>query len=108
MDLQRLQQEVHEWHKANFGTPPAEYPLLIAVEELGELAHAHMKGVQKIRTDQDHQRKSADAIGDIVIALAAYCSLRGFSFEQCVRSAWSEVQKRDWKRDPINGTGGQQ
>lgn len=41
--LRKLQEEQKPWVKHNFGDRPSWMPLLGAVEELGELAHAHLK-----------------------------------------------------------------
>lgn len=80
--LRRLQEEQKPWVDHNFGEHPAWMPLLGAVEEIGELAHAHLKEAQHIRTSENHIDNAKDAIADIVIYLADYCSVRGFDFEQ--------------------------
>lgn len=73
-----LQFEVIGWASRNFPDSEHWQPLLGAVEELGELAHSHLKESQGIRkTSEEHQIKAKDAIGDIIIYLAHYCSLRG-------------------------------
>jgi NTP pyrophosphatase (non-canonical NTP hydrolase) len=79
--------------------------LLGLVEEVGELSHAHLKQEQGIRgTVESYRSKKIDAVGDIVIFLANYCTQQGLSFEECVLSAWNEVKQRDWQKDPTNGT----
>lgn len=104
MDLTKLQHEVGEWARKNFGERPSDDPLLGVGEEFGELCHAHLKQKQKIRTGEDHFVKIKDAVGDIVIFLCDYCHVRGISLELCVEKAWDEVQKRDWKNDPVAAT----
>ena len=56
-----------------------------------------------IRTNEDHTAKKKDAIGDIVIFLADYCSSEGFDFEDIVLTVWKEVKQRDWKKNPEKG-----
>ena len=98
--LRKLQEEQREWSEHNFGKHPAWQPLLGAVEELGELAHAHLKESQGIRTSESHTDNAKDAVADIVIYLADYCSTRGFDFEEIVFDTWEKVKRRDWKKDP--------
>ncbi len=103
MDLIELQKDVTEWADKNFGPyTPSWHPLLGVGEELGELNHAHLKHVQKIREGRDPnetQLKKIDAVGDIVIFLAHYCAQENISLDYCVDSAWDEVKDRDWTKD---------
>lgn len=102
--LGELQEEQKPWVKHNFGNRPSWYPLLGVVEELGELAHAHLKEEQGIRgTKAEHMEAKKDAVGDIVIFLADYCSAEGIDLQKAVDEAWSEVKKRDWKAHPKTG-----
>ena len=100
--LRRLQAEQVPWVKHNFGDRPSWMPLLGAVEELGELAHAHLKQAQGIRVSENHDEKARDAVADIVIYLADYCSSRGFDLETLVMETWDKVKLRDWKKDPAH------
>lgn len=105
MDIRVLQKDQKEWGIKNFpenkGKP---YRMLLGVgEEMGELFHSHLKREQGIRTDEDHETKIADAVGDIVIYLAAYCNEMGLDFSTCVGLAWDEVKQRDWSRHKTNG-----
>ena len=45
----------------------------------------------------DAEVDAVDAVADIVIFLADYCSARGFDLESLVSETWAEVRKRDWK-----------
>jgi NTP pyrophosphatase (non-canonical NTP hydrolase) len=74
------------------------------MEELGELAHAHLKQEQGIRSNEDHDAAARDAIGDVVIYLMDYCSVRGWDFSDCVSEAWGDVSERDWIANPATGT----
>jgi NTP pyrophosphatase (non-canonical NTP hydrolase) len=98
--LRKLQEEQKPWVKHNFGDRPSWMPLLGAMEELGELAHAHLKEAQGIRNHENHVEKAKDAIADIVIFLADYCSARGLDFESIVQETWDKVKQRDWKKNP--------
>ena len=101
--LRKLQEEQKKWTKHNFGDRPSWQPLLGAVEELGELAHAHLKSAQGIRVNERHFENKKDAIADIVIYLADYCTAEGIDFEDTVQSVWDEVKKRDWKKNNETG-----
>lgn len=98
--LRKLQDEQRPWVKHNFGARPSWMPLLGIMEELGELAHSHLKQAQGIRSHEDHEAMAKDAVADIVIFLADYCSARDFDLESLVSETWAEVKKRDWKKNP--------
>jgi len=91
MDItfRQVQANHRRWLEYNFGTKVESYrPLLGIVEEVGELAHAHLKEVDGIRgTPEELQMKAKDAVGDIVLFLCGYCTTRGFSLEECVEYA---------------------
>jgi NTP pyrophosphatase (non-canonical NTP hydrolase) len=107
LSLEQLQDRRWSWAIANgFNNDPDEL-LMGIVEELGEMCHARLKSEQGIRGGAiaaasllDDER---DAVGDLVIYLAGYCSARGFRLQACVERAWDEVKERDWKKYPING-----
>lgn len=94
--LKVLQAELRPWQKHNFPRRLSWEPLMGLVEEVGELAHSHLKDHQNIRLEEDHVAKSKDAIGDIVVYLADYCNARGFDLDEIVQETWEEVKKRDW------------
>ena len=101
--LKQLQDEQRPWVKHNFGERPAWQPLLGAVEEIGELAHAHLKHAQNIRVSETHIENAKDAVADTVIYLADYCSAMGFDLETLVVETWDKVKQRDWKKYPSTG-----
>ena len=104
MDLRMLQKENYEWALRNFPNFEKWEPLLGIVEEVGELSHAHLKMHEGIRGDKDTLRaKAKDAIGDIVVFLACYCSSNDFDLQSCVEETWNKVKKRDWVNDKVNG-----
>lgn len=100
MTLREIQAEQRAWVLRNFGERPAYHPLLGAVEELGELAHAHLKEEQGIRRNENHVENAKDAVADVVIYLMDYCSSRGFDMQEIVQSTWEKVRQRDWKANP--------
>jgi NTP pyrophosphatase (non-canonical NTP hydrolase) len=102
--LRQLQTEQRAWVAHNFPGRESFYPLLGAVEELGELAHAHLKALQGIRgTTEEHMAAAADAVADTIIFLADYCSAMGFDLESIVGDTWDKVKQRDWQADPKTG-----
>jgi NTP pyrophosphatase (non-canonical NTP hydrolase) len=101
-----LQREVNIWARRNFPKAEPVDPLIGLVEELGELAHAHLKRKQGIRSGPERYKiAAADAIGDIIIYLADYCATNSFDLQACVEETWERVQKRDWQKDPVAGGG---
>lgn len=108
LTFRRLQDEQRPWVAHNFPNHDSQDPLLGAVEELGELAHAHMKLKQGIRgTPTELVSAAKDAIADMVIYLADYCTARGFDFQSLVEETWTRVKSRDWKADPVTGGSGE-
>lgn len=102
MNFWDLQEEVGKWSRNNFGDQPSTNPLLGIVEEVGELSHAHLKGIQSIRhTAEEIQVMKVDAVGDILIYLADYCSRDGIHMQKAVEATWKKVSKRDWVEQPL-------
>ncbi len=99
----QLQVEVREWSTRNFGVNPALWKFLGIVEEVGELAHAELKMLQGIRTNEDHEAKGKDAVGDMLVYLADFCSRRGWDLQEIIEQVWHRVSQRDWKKDPVRG-----
>jgi len=103
LTFRMLQAQQRPWVRHNFGDRPAHHPLLGVQEEVGELAHAHLKMEQGIRANESHDEDAKDAVGDIVIFLADYCEARGWSFQDIVEFVWEGVRMRDWIKYPENG-----
>jgi NTP pyrophosphatase (non-canonical NTP hydrolase) len=104
LTLKELQEESGKWRDHNFPGYTAEEQLIGAMEELGELSHAYLKGKQGIRTDEDHKEAEFDAIGDIQVYLAGYCTKRGLSFQDAMEYAWAQVKNRDWQKNRKDGS----
>ena len=91
--LAQLQREQARWASDNFGRQHPYQPLLGAMEELGELAHAHLKAEQGIRgTLAEHRAAKVDAVGDIIIYLSNYCTLNGIDLESAVEQTWAKYK----------------
>jgi len=105
LSLNQLQAEHQEWAEHNFPNQAEHEALLGLIEELGELAHAHLKYEQGIRGyDEEYYRVHAsDAVGDIMIYLASYCNRCGFNLQMCMEETWRRVRERDWQADPRGG-----
>lgn len=79
IDWATLIAERDEWVARNFppyeGEIPGNDSILGVMEELGELAHAHLKAKQGIRgTQAEHDAAAKDAIGDITVYLLGVMS----------------------------------
>ena len=104
LTFKKLQTEQRPWVKHNFPNRESVDPLLGAVEELGELAHAHLKTRLGIRgSEETHRENAADAVADVVIFLSDYCTAMGFDLQSIMEKTWAEVRKRDWVKFPLNG-----
>lgn len=99
--IQKLQEEHLRWVEHNFPDQRDHEPLLGIVEEVGELAHAHLKMQQGIRgVDVE---KAEDALGDIFIYMMSYANANGYNLQHCILQAWDEVKERDWIANPLTG-----
>lgn len=80
-------------------------PLLGLAEEVGELAHAHLKAEQGIRGFADHdtaQKAKEDAVGDIFTYLMSYCIANEIDLERAVTETLYQVWKRNWREKPVD------
>lgn len=101
--MRRIQEEHKVWTEKNFGKQETWEPLMGALEELGELAHAHLKHHQGIRKNEGQVELAKDAVGDVIIFLISYCTLRGFDIQDIIEQTWEEVKERDWVKSPETG-----
>ncbi len=99
--LVHIQGEIKDWALHNFPTETSLTNLLGVVEEVGELAHAELKGTMGIRGVDDGEAR--DAVGDILIFLASYCNQKSFDMQTVMNGVWQKVRQRDWQLYPING-----
>ena len=85
MRISEYQVEFFKWQSRNFKGTRREDMLFGVIEETGELAHAHLKGIQGIRhTPEEILRQKRDAVADIFIYLCNYCSFFGFTFDESI------------------------
>lgn len=106
MSFEVLQREQAKWSRHNFGHLKSDYnaPFKGMVEELGELSHALLKQEQGIRgTPAEHEANAKDAIGDMLVYMADFCTRRGWSMQDIIETTWWEVSQRDWVLYPKNG-----
>jgi len=95
--IRELQETMRPWYDYNFPNTETWEPILGALEELGELAHAHLKGNQGIRhTSDEIAAKKKDAIGDVIVFLIHYSILNGWELQDLLETVVAEVVKRDW------------
>ncbi len=105
MNLSDLQREHTEWVQHNFPEETTHQAFLGMVEEMGELAHAMLKSEQDIRGMSQAAAHAAkvDAVGDLVIFLAGFCTMHGIDLQDAVEDTWDTVKLRDWKKFPKDG-----
>jgi len=113
------QKQLKEWQERNF--PRSRYesmtkdqlidlilPLQMALgmcEEVGEVAHAVLKGSQNIREGVKGIDKEAvfDGCGDVNIFATQLLSSLNMSVEQAYSITIHYILKRDWINNPENG-----
>ena len=106
LDTEAFRLEVALWHSRMYPTAKADDVLAKLMEEVGELAGAYQKYKWATKasiadTWEDHER---DAIGDVMIVLAAYCLKRNIDLDEVTASAWQRVKVRSRER-VLNGEG---
>ena len=105
-DSIRAFQSMHRnWVEHNFPGQTPHQPLLGIVEEVGELAHSHLKYDQEIRGIDwaEYHDQAVDAVGDIMIYIASYCNAAGLDMASCLETTWEVVSERDWIQYPETG-----
>lgn len=108
LTFRKLQDEQRPWIAHNFPDRLPFFPLLGVMEELGELAHAHLKGLQNIRhTPEQIYEMKKDSVGDIVVFLADYCSANSIDFQEVMEKTWEKVRRRDWRANPTGAAEGE-
>lgn len=101
--LAKFQGGVGEWHRHNFPAASTVEIALKLAEEVGELAHACGQLYSGIGDRAELQAQEVDAIGDIMVVLAAYCAKSGIDLTLATMTTWAKVSKRDWQADPVRG-----
>lgn len=101
--ISEFQELIKKWNDHNFPETELWHKVLGLSEEVGELSHAVLKRDQGIRKDRDYDSEIKDAVGDIFLFLAGFCTIEGISMQECVELAWDEIKDRDWKKYPSDG-----
>lgn len=117
--MELLQARIGAWSEKNFPHDSSAEKVLGIVEEMGELtesfmrlnhlvmagarlSHLSLKKKQGIRYTEDELRLLIfDAVGDIMIYLADFCSKEGISMEAAFERTAKEVLERDWAANPL-------
>ena len=103
-NLRILQNEHARWLGYNFPRTSADEQFLGVVEEVGELSHAILKQSQGIRGNSEkHDEEMRDAVGDIVIFLLGFCTMKGMYLDEVIADTWEEVSQRDWQKNKKDG-----
>jgi NTP pyrophosphatase (non-canonical NTP hydrolase) len=77
--IDEIQKEILAWSEYNFGKQHPERPVLGAIEEFGEIAHAVLKRAQGIRgTTEEHDAKIKDGMADFGVFILNALGLVGF------------------------------
>lgn len=100
--LSSLQARLARWQNNQFGYVPTEQACLGAAEEVGELCHAVLKGIQKIRGFDDKkvlQDAAGDAIADAAIYLMQVATSLCIDFEAVLTHTAERVMDRNWLAD---------
>jgi len=114
------QTELAEWQNKNF---PIESLLKLSkedlvlmicnlqmalgmCEEVGEIAHAVLKGTQRIREGKDGIDKDliADGFGDVFIYGSQLMTLNKIAVSSAINQTIQQVLKRDWNQNKDNGS----
>jgi NTP pyrophosphatase (non-canonical NTP hydrolase) len=96
------QEELHDWEIKNFGEQDISLRILGMAEELGEVSHHVLKGIQKIRGGVNGIDKNevADGIADIFIYGINALSQLGINAEEIIQKTIEDILRRDWTKDP--------
>ena len=93
--MQNIQDETHEWRMQKWPdlTPLAQ--LSGTAVEVSELLEMEIKG-EHYDKEWCTDEKLKEEIGDVMIYLMGYASLRGFDIAECIDAAHDKNNERDW------------
>lgn len=103
LSLIELQEQVIKWTKHNFGGHGPVFPLMMAVTEMGELAHAQGRLAASVGDAIAERIKAQEAVARVTIQLADYCARMGFGYQGTLENVWGRMRQHDYKLNP--GTG---
>lgn len=95
------QKELKEWQDRNFGHQPPEMFALGMSEEVGEICHHVLKGLQRIRGGVNgiNKKEVADGVADVLVFGIQLLSALDMDAETEISEVINKVLKRDWKKD---------
>ena len=71
---------------------------------IGSLCHNHLKMEQGIRGSvEDHLDDIKITLSTLITMLVNVCCDLGFNFNDVLSKTWSEVSKRDWTKNKLDG-----
>jgi len=98
------QKQLKEWQEKNFGIHEDDLLkcALGMAEEVGEVCHHILKGVQRIRCGADgiDKKQVADGIADTLIFGLQILSKLDLDAEKEIAEVIEKVLQRDWIKDP--------
>ena len=96
------QKELAAWQEKNFGETDIMEVTLGMAEEVGEVCHHVLKGIQKIRGGVNGMNKAevADGVADTLIYGLQILSKLDMDAEKEIAKVIEKVLQRDWKKNP--------
>ena len=112
INLNQLQKEIETWADKTFGSRSEndkiddikiEFGILFgeALEEIVPLLHAFRQS-SKLNTLPSNDDSIKYIVGNIMIHLLDYCSLRGWDSEGIIKNTWEIMRNKEWDHDPFN------
>ena len=94
--LDKLQDEIAQWHRINYPNDDLESSLLGVMEELGELNRVQLKQDGGIRGTWEYwEAEKQKEVGDVVIGLINFCSFADIKFSSIVADSGLAVVEFD-------------
>jgi NTP pyrophosphatase (non-canonical NTP hydrolase) len=93
MNLDDLQSTLFDWQKRQYPMSNIWTDIAGIAEEFGELARVFIAQHNGVDPDkfESYEAAEKDAIGDIMVYLGQLASKRGYSLEDCYRTAAEDV-----------------
>lgn len=103
-DIKKAQEDIYKWADKNFGPLDVREQYIGMTEEVGEVGHALLKGIQGIRgyTPEKSRTEVADGIADVFVYMMNVCTLLEIDAEEVISATVDRVTKRDWVKDPVH------
>ena len=95
--MQKTQQRTHQWRMTQWPELTPLQQLSGTAVEVSELLEMEIKG-EHYDKDWCTDEKLKEEIGDVMIYLMGYASLRGFDIAECIDAADDKNVNRDWDK----------